>query len=97
MLTVQLLYVEGRGRPPTAPTAVGPHAAAPRPPHGLLPGRHSNGPGVHRADSHHLNQIVENLEVLYLVSQDPPDHLEDNPVRIRGVPQVKHPLEGISP
>lgn len=41
--------------------------------------------------------VVENLEVLYLVSQDPPDHLEDNPVRIRGVPQVKHPLEGISP
>lgn len=89
--------LQGRGPPPTAPIAVGPHAAAPHLHHGLLPGRQSNGLGVHRADSHHLNQIVENLEVPYLVSQDPLDLLEDSPVRIRGLPQVKHPLEGISP
>lgn len=39
LLTVHLLYVEGRGPPPTAPTAVGPHAAAPRPPHGESSGK----------------------------------------------------------
>lgn len=39
MLTVQLLHVQGRGPPPTAPIAVGPHAAAPRPPHGESSGK----------------------------------------------------------
>lgn len=34
MLTVQLLHIQGRGPPPTAPIAVGPHAAAPRLHHG---------------------------------------------------------------